>query len=312
MRLESRCMSLRQHPLVLLSLLVTLGCGGEPGIHPASDPPPYAPARTDYGRVNKAWVYDRGTLLVASPGYILVAADLSLPEPEDGRFDLDDIDIFDADTGENFGSDPHLERLTYDGAFIAHDDPEVAGQRDYRGVFVWQVPASVKRVNFGYWGEMLYVNPSTLESDDRVLPEKGVSVEAFGRAGRSSDRYAEYHVILEARNWFRSHSPEHYTLTTKRSRPGQRSLCGCDRWIEIDENGSPIAQPLSSRPPLIESRRFLVAFWCPTSVEPDLLNMFGSTSELPQRAAFTFPADAVRHLDSAPPLQYALHRIADE
>lgn len=268
----------------------------------------YRPAREDYGEVRSVWIYAAGTQLKAASGTHLVAADLHFPAATEGKFDLDDIDLFDAQDGTNFGSDPYIQRLTPEGEMVDDDDPVVADDLDYRGIFVWQIPRAVKRVNFGYWGEMLYKEPVTVGVDARVLPELQVDAVGAERGGAATDAYESHLVMLHARNAFRTFTPRNYTLHASAASEEQ-SLCDINAWIEVDRDGGVVTATLQNRAYLLRDRWFLVEYWCAKGIRPDTLNIFGEQTPLPGDNSLRASIDARRALKEATPEKHALHRL---
>lgn len=242
-----------------------------------------------------------------SPASILVAADIQFPAPPGARFDLDDIDIFNADTGESFGSGSCIQRLTPAGEFVADDDPEVRDRLDWRGIFVWEVPVGVKRVNFGYWGEMLFVKPFPVQKTGRTIPESRVSMTVLA-AESSTEQFNIYRGILRAQNWYRAHDPSGYTLTSAKA-PKHRSICDSDVWIEIDSNFRPIDIPVAKRAYVIPDRYFLIEYWCPVGTQPDELNLYGDHFPLPALRPFKLPTQTLAALRQGHKNSNALHRV---
>lgn len=270
-------------------------------------PPKYKPAKTDYGKVLSAWEYQGRWPVEVPADFKLVAADIELPAPEGGRFDLDDIDIFDADSGESFGSDPEIQRLTAAGELVDDRDPAVEEQGPYRGIFVWAVPRGVRRVNFGYWGEMLFREPVPLGKSDRVLPSPALEVTAIGPFGVIEGH--ERHVaLLHAREWSRTATPEHYSLFAPTAAAG-REICSCDAWLEVDASGRPEERPVATRPYYEKERWFVLDFWCPAGTSPQALNLYGSRSPLPRTAPPALRPETLQRLAVAKKNPTARHRL---
>ena len=268
--------------------------------------PKYRPARSDYGKVHSAWEYTGPWHLPIPPDLKLVAADIELPDPPGGSFDPDDIDIFDADSGESFGSDPWIQRLTPEGEFVADDDPAVKERRDYRGVFIWAVSRNVRRVNFGYWGEMLFVHPVALSPTGKVVPKPALEVVSIGPFG-AVESYERHLALLHARDWSRTMTPANYTLFAPRG-ASDGDICGCDAWLEVDGAGRPVDGPASARPYYQKERWFLADFWCPSGRSPEALNLFGTHTPLPKAAPPAVPAATLERLAAADRNRYARHR----
>lgn len=269
----------------------------------------YAPAAKDYGKMNAVWKYAGRKQLQASPGHILVAADIQLPAPPDGRFDLDDIDIFDADTGENFGSGPDIQRLTPSGEFVNGDDPEVKDRKDYRGIFVWEVPETVKKVNFGYWGDMLFVKPFPVQKTGRTIPETKVNVVAIESDGPASEQYRIFRGILHASNWYRAMDPSGYTLFSS-AVPEKYGTCDWERWIEIDASYRRVIDlPVLKRAYVLPDRYFLIEYWCRMDTQPDALNLYGTHDPLPAFGDLKLPPEITTALQKGHRNEHPRHRM---
>ena len=84
--------------------------------------------------------------------------------------DLDDVDLVDASSGENFGSDPDIKTLRADGILdtnAAHDDPQ---GKPLRVLLVYNLPQKIEQIHLDYWGSRLTdaavpVGEGTLEVD---------------------------------------------------------------------------------------------------------------------------------------------------
>ncbi len=291
---------------VVAALALSVGCSRTPPSPPTA-PDAYSPAQSDYGALHRAWHHPVFGDITLEPGFKLVAADISLPPPTEGTFDLDDIDIFDAATGENFGSDPLIYRTTPDGAWVDTNDPVVKDDPNYRGVFVWAVPERVKTVNFGYWGGMLFVRPAAVESSGPQVPVSTESVVGW-QALSPEGEYWRFVALLHVGQWYRNDNPRHFDLIWLAA-PSKPTLCSCDRWIETDTNARPISPELLSRPYLEAHRYFLVEFWCPKRVTPDHLNRYGTHWPLPAQRDLQLSAEALAALREAPPDRHALHRL---
>ncbi|HEX7706495.1 MAG TPA: hypothetical protein VF701_08565 [Thermoanaerobaculia bacterium] len=291
--------------IAALAMCALISCGRSVAPDGADD---YKPAREDYGRVRGVWIYTAGTQVKAAPGTQLIAADLHFPPATEGKFDLDDIDLFDAEDGTNFGSDPYIQRLTPEGEMVDDDDPVVADDRDYRGIFVWQVPRAVTRVNFGYWGEMLYKNPVTVDADVRVLPEIQVDAVGAERGGAATDAYESRLVMLHVRDSFRTFTPRNYTLFASGA-PEEKSLCDINTWVELDGDGRVVTETLQDRAYLLPDRWFLVDYWCANGIQPDTLNIFGQQTPLHVDRPLRASIEARRALTEATPKEHALHRL---
>ena len=83
--------------------------------------------------------------------------------------DLDDVDFIDADTEENFGSDPLIQGLAPNGELMDLTDPDrPAGT--FRVLLAHPMPRSARRVQLGYWGEHVG-GPVAIEGEGPVFRE---------------------------------------------------------------------------------------------------------------------------------------------
>jgi hypothetical protein len=255
----------------------------------------YKPATRDYGKVNKAWEYKAPIDIEVPAGQKLVAADIELPATTE-PFDLDDIDIFDADTGKSYGSDLVAQRLTTDGQPIDDHDPDVDEKGPYRGLFLWVVDARVHRVNFGYWGELLYKNGAALSpTGGAVMPQPSVAVLGVQEADPTARGPRKYRLLLDTENWSRAATPESYALSVARA---SRTQCAVDTWIETDGQNRPRTTPARERPYYEKNRRFLLLLSCPSGTTPEPLNRPGSKTA-PALQDLRLPPETLRALESA-------------
>lgn len=74
-------------------------------------------------------------------------------------FDFDDIDLIDADTGENLGSDPGIWPLTPDGTADvgASEWPRAPGPASV--LLLYQRDPLPKRIKLSYWGSEIVKQP---------------------------------------------------------------------------------------------------------------------------------------------------------
>lgn len=90
------------------------------------------------------------------------------------NFDLDDVDIIDSDTDENYGSDPQIVLLNKEGEILPDDTewPEAPGP--IRVLLIYAFPKDSKSVKLGYWGSVITDKSVKLEEGGPVLknPEK--------------------------------------------------------------------------------------------------------------------------------------------
>jgi hypothetical protein len=100
----------------------------------------------------------------------LVAVDVELVGYT-ADFDLDDIDLVDGVTGENYGSDPQVALLTRDGQ-LAKDEPREwpPAPKPLRLLLIYAAPRSLESVRLGYWGRDLTASAFPLGGAGPSLP----------------------------------------------------------------------------------------------------------------------------------------------
>jgi hypothetical protein len=257
--------------------------------------------------VHRAYVYndDNGYFdsIDLGDGFRIIAVDVTFRNYADG-FDLDDVDIIDADTGENFGSDPHLEGIVGDGELADIDDPDVwAGPDRVRVLLVYAPPKSTSRIKLGYWGDILTPDPISLAPGGRQIAKDSITSVVCWKEGSAGSDYDRYVGVLAVRSWYRNRLPDYANLKCDSEIYGD-----LDRFIEIDEDGNPVTAELTARPYLIERRRFLLEFWVPTGQTPVSFNYWGEEHSVRlERTAVA--ATTMAALDGAPINGLARHRL---
>ncbi|MBL8942498.1 MAG: hypothetical protein JNK45_05095, partial [Myxococcales bacterium] len=171
----------------------------------------------------------------------LVAIDFELDVPGNG-FDLDDIDIVDADTHENLGSSPMLQRLDARGEPVDFDDPDVvADNHHFRLLGVWTVPRATRRVELGYWGAPLgeAIRISNRVGRLRVMQDV-TTIVGYG-VGKPADGEQVHLLWVECR-CSRVARPPSYQLAAP------ATLVDEGRVLAIDVDGAPSTTPINRRP----------------------------------------------------------------
>jgi len=76
---------------------------------------------------------------------------------------------------------------------VGDADPVIQDRPEFRAIFVWAVPFQVQRINFGYWGNMLFVQPVVLAESGPTLPEDRIEASAVHRLSPAEgfDRFAK-------------------------------------------------------------------------------------------------------------------------
>jgi hypothetical protein len=102
----------------------------------------------------------------------LIAVDVEFRNYNQG-LDLDDVDVIDGRSDENYGSDPHIANLTLDGELAADTDdsswPDDLGP--LRVLLIYALPKNSKTVKLGYWGQELTSKPVPIAGGGPTLPK---------------------------------------------------------------------------------------------------------------------------------------------
>jgi hypothetical protein len=86
-------------------------------------------------------------------------------------FDLDDIDLIDGVTGDNYGSDPQVALLTPDGQRAKDEAKEwPPAPKPLRLLLIYAAPRSLESVRLGYWGQVLTADPFPIGGRGPSLP----------------------------------------------------------------------------------------------------------------------------------------------
>ncbi len=110
-----------------------------------------AKART---ALHSAYLYNGPAYFDPMPGVKKIAVDVTFSRFTD-EFDLDDVDIEDADTEENFGSNPHIEFLSSAGKIVPESSLPKGKLSSLHVLLVYVVPPHTKRVRLSYWGAVI-------------------------------------------------------------------------------------------------------------------------------------------------------------
>jgi hypothetical protein len=242
-------------------------------------------------RLLRAWPYAPPPDLEAASNAKLVAIDFELDIPGNG-FDLDDIDILDADSNENYGSDPILQRLNARGEPVAFDDPDVAADNHhFRLLGVWAVPRTTHRVELGYWNASLGAPITIAGPVDRLrVMEDASTVVAYG-VGNPVDG-EQVHLLWVECQCSRVGPHPSYELTTP------ATLLDEARVIAIEADGTPSTTPITGRP---RYGRFawLTEYRTPPGTRVTGANRFGERT----------PLRSLRRFEPTPAQLEALGRI---
>jgi hypothetical protein len=226
--------------------------------------------------------------------WIAVDADFHIPGQS---FDPDDVDIVNADTGENHGSFPDLHRLTAKGEFADWDDPVFSSPHDIRMLLIYAVPKSTKRISLAYWGKSIG-NAVALEASGPIPRPESIAPLAYAVSGSARlPRFERHLLLLEARNWSRVAEPGHVGLVYRRG--SEEELADADRWLEVDEKLMPLAVAVDARPFYLPSRRFDLEILVPTDGKVMNVSGSGTSSPLP-KAKLVLPRKTESVLEAAP------------
>ncbi len=119
--------------------------------------------------VHRAYNYHGFSWIEPVDGAKLAAVDVEFINASVG-FDLDDIDIIDGATNENYGSDPDIAFLDDQGELLPDDYYPDLGE-PIRVLLIYAVRDSTESIKLGYWGNEIVSVPVPLEGNGPVLPE---------------------------------------------------------------------------------------------------------------------------------------------
>jgi hypothetical protein len=87
-------------------------------------------------------------------------------------FDLDDIDLIDGVTGEDYGSDPQVALLTPEGRLAKDEAREwPPAPKPLRLLLIYAAPRSLQSVRLGYWGQDLTARAFPIAGEGPSLPQ---------------------------------------------------------------------------------------------------------------------------------------------
>lgn len=120
--------------------------------------------------VHRAYNYHGFSWIEPVEGAKLAAVDVELANYGNG-FDLDDIDIIDGETDENYGSDPDIVFLMDDGKPFPDNQPTQDFGEPIRVLLIYAVRESTESIKLSYWGREIVSTSIPLEADGLALPE---------------------------------------------------------------------------------------------------------------------------------------------
>lgn len=165
--------------ILLLAILPLVGCSERPGAD-ADIPPGMRDALQEVAKQQSA-AFTNGTCAIREAFHYTG----SLPFPKQGtseflalvvevagygeHFDFDDIDLIDADTGENLGSDPGLWLLKPDGTADTGSTEWPAAPGPITVFLLYERERIPKRVKLGYWGAEIVKQSAQVSADGRDM-----------------------------------------------------------------------------------------------------------------------------------------------
>jgi hypothetical protein len=123
--------------------------------------------------VHRAYDYKGYAWHQESPEGKVVAVDVEFAGYSPA-FDLDDIDLIDGDTGENYGSNPEVALLRPDGTLPVDEKKEwPAAPNPLRLLLIYSAPRTMKAVKLSYWDQALTPESALLRGTGPTLRPPG-------------------------------------------------------------------------------------------------------------------------------------------
>ena len=189
---------------ILLPLLTLVGCG-RPVADPVTDPPPpnntesreNASSQLEHGNsatvdeaidwvgerqrralkdatvvVHRAYEYHGESWYEVPATHKVIAVDVEIADYFPG-IDLDDFDILNGSSHENYGSDPQILGLTEDYTQAVERESNLLPEdlSPLRRLLLYAVPRDWKSIKLGYWKLVLTAEPTALADSGPILAE---------------------------------------------------------------------------------------------------------------------------------------------
>ncbi len=123
--------------------------------------------------IHRAYNYEGYAWHEESPEGKVVAVDAEFAGYS-SAFDLDDIDLVDGDTGENYGSNPEVALLRADGTLAVDEEKEwPQAPKPLRLLLIYSAPRTMKAVKLSYWDRALTPKAATLQGTGPALRPPG-------------------------------------------------------------------------------------------------------------------------------------------
>jgi hypothetical protein len=120
--------------------------------------------------IKRAYNYRGFTYMQSVEGAKLIAVDVRFADYQDG-IDLDDIDIIDGGTNENYGSDPDIIFLTDEGDPFPDNKPTQDFGEPIRVMLIYAVRETTVSIKLAYWGKEIWKEPYILQDNGPEMPK---------------------------------------------------------------------------------------------------------------------------------------------
>lgn len=121
--------------------------------------------------IHRAYPYEGYSWFEPTREGNLVAVDVELVGYT-ADFDLDDIDLIDGVTGENYGSDPQIALLTPEGQLAKDEAREwPPAPKPLRVLLIYAAPRSLQSIRLGYWDQDLTTRAFRIAGTGPSLPK---------------------------------------------------------------------------------------------------------------------------------------------
>ncbi len=127
--------------------------------------------------VHRAFHYRHGGPRASSKDLKFVAVDVEF-KGHNRDLDLDDVDIVDGETGENYGSDPEIRLLRPDGSFEQNNAKWETEGDSLRVLLIYAVPERTESIKLEYWGGSLTPKPTRI-GEGQVRYSEGQMIDGI-------------------------------------------------------------------------------------------------------------------------------------
>jgi hypothetical protein len=113
----------------------------------------------------------------------LICVDVEFTNYQDG-FDLDDVDVIDAESNENLGSNPDMYLIDAEGNPLPQEAPWPEQRKSIRVLLIYAVPDATRRIKLGYWNKTMTPEPILVRREPRILDFSDYKPKATEKALR--------------------------------------------------------------------------------------------------------------------------------